>query len=199
MLPWRQASWSNVRRNLMAPILLSSVVMIILILVQIDDPLAVIAFGLFTMVTTGIAMEWIRGTRSRQRRGHGVIVSFTTLIASNRPRYGGYIVHLAVVVLGMGIVGSSFFSVQKDVLLEPGEEVIVSGYRIQYSGFRTVPRSDRIESYYMLEIFSGSNPLTTLEAERTYYPDFSMYATRAGIRSTPVSYTHLTLPTNREV
>ncbi|MQF69926.1 heme lyase CcmF/NrfE family subunit [SAR202 cluster bacterium AD-804-J14_MRT_500m] len=198
MLPWRQASWGNLRKNLLVPLFLALLVIVTLIIFQIQNPFALIAFGLFAMVATGIAMEWIRGTRSRHRRGNGVVQSFMTLIASNRPRYGGYVVHLAVVVLGMGIVGSSFFNVQKDILLEPGEEVVVRGYRIQYSGFTTIPRPDRTESYYMINVFKGSEVLTTLEAERTYYPDFNMYATRAGIRSTPVEDLYIVPSESRE-
>ncbi len=198
LLPWRRASLATLQRNLLQPSLVAVAVVVLLAVLGVRKPFALAAFGLFAMVAAGILLEWARGTRSRQRRGEGYLQAFGMLMASNRPRYGGYVVHLAIVVLGMGIVGSSFYGVQRDVLLEPGDTTTIEGYRVEYVGSRTVQRPDRTESYYTLNVTRGDRSLGTLEAERTFYPDFSMYATRAGIRSTPAEDLYIVPSESRE-
>ena len=186
LLPWRRTGGRTFRRTLMKPVILAVAVLIALAIVGIRNPYALVAFALFTLVTAGILQEWIRGTRSRHTRGENYPRAFIALITSNRPRYGGYVVHLAVVVLGVGIVGSSFYGTQRDVLLSPGESATVEGYSITYEGSRTLQKSNRRESFFTLDVAKGDKFIGTLEAERTFYPGFNISATRAGIRSTPV-------------
>ena len=70
------------------------------------------------MLTT-IVVELVRGTR--------VTGSLFELVSRNRRRYGGYVVHASIVLLAIGIVGSSSYSSEKDVQLKPGESVTVAG------------------------------------------------------------------------
>ena len=186
LLPWRRTGGRTFRRTLMKPVILALAVLIAIAILGIRNPYPLVAFALFTLVTAGILQEWIRGTRSRNTRGESYPRAFVALITSNRPRYGGYVVHLAVVVLGVGIVGSSFYGTQRDVLLSPGESATVEGYTITYKDSRTLQKSDRRESFFTLDVAKGDQFIGTLEAERTFYPGFNISATRAGIRSTPV-------------
>ena len=186
LLPWRRAAGRAFRRTLLYPAIATLTTLLILPIVGIRNPYALAAFSLFALVVAGIFQEWLRGTKVRHRRGESYPLAFLRLMASNRPRYGGYVVHLAVVVLGVGIVGSSFYGTQRDVLLSPGETATVEGYDVTYRDSRTVQQPDRRESYYTLDVSRNGQPVTTLEAERTFYPEFNISATRAGIRSTPV-------------
>ena len=186
LLPWRRAGGRAFKRTLLYPAIAAVITLIVLALFGVRNPYALAAFTLFALVAGGIFQEWYRGTRVRHSRGEAYPLAFLRLIASNRPRYGGYVVHLAVVVLGVGIVGSSFYGAQRDVLLAPGETVTVEGYDITYLNSRTVQQSDRRESFFTLDVARSGEYVTTLEAERTFYPDFNISATRAGIRSTPV-------------
>ena len=186
LLPWRRTGGRTFRRTLMKPVIAALAVLIGIAILGIRNPYALVAFTLFTLVTAGIMQEWIRGTCSRHTRGESYPRAFIALITSNRPRYGGYVVHLAVVVLGVGIVGSSFYGTQRDVLLSPGESATVEGYSITYEESRTLQKSDRLESFFTMNVAKGDKFIGTLEAERTFYPGFNISATRAGIRSTPV-------------
>ncbi len=186
LLPWRRAGGRAFKRTLLYPALAAVATLVVLALVGVRNPYALAAFTLFALVAAGIFQEWYRGTRVRHTRGEAYPLAFLKLMASNRPRYGGYVVHLAIVVLGVGIVGSSFYGTQRDVLLSPGQTVTVEGYDITYLDSRTVQQTDRRESFYTLDVSRGDKYVGELEAERTFYPDFNISATRAGIRSTPV-------------
>ena len=186
LLPWRHSSISNLRRTLVAPSAIALAVVILLMALGVREPYAVAAFGLCSFVAAGILMEWVRGTRSRHRQGDSYPLGFLKLIAANRPRYGGYIVHLAVLLLALGVVGSSFYGLQKDVILNPGERARIGDYEIEYLSSRTTPKSDRTETVSTVNAYRDGDFLQTLTPKRSFYPAFSMASTRAGIRSTPV-------------
>ena len=126
-LPWRRASWKTVRQALLAPVAVAVLVVALLLALGVRNPYAVTAFGLCSFVTAGIVREWARGAISRHGRGESYPIAFARLIAGNRPRYGGYVVHLAVVLLALGVAGSSFYGIQRDVALSPGETAEIGG------------------------------------------------------------------------
>jgi cytochrome c-type biogenesis protein CcmF len=186
-LPWRQASWGALRRALGLPLTAAAALVVLLLLTGIRKPWAVASFGLCAFVAAGVVREWLRGTRARRRKGEGYLAAFLGLIGANRPRYGGYIVHLAVVLLALGVTGSSFYSLQRDVALAPGGRVQVGDYTLEYQGATAVQRPDRVERRAQVLAYRGATPLGPLTAGFDFYPDRSPNtATRAGIRSTPL-------------
>ncbi len=86
----------------------------------------------------------------------------------------------------LGALGTSFFSLQRDVVLAPGERVGIANYQIEYIGTTTTTKSDRTEFVSTLEVYRDGRLLTTMEATRSFYPSFNMAATRAAIRGGPV-------------
>ena len=145
LLPWRSASVKTLGKAILGPGLVSIAVVVLLVILGVRKPYAVAAFGLCALVTTGILMEWARGTVSRHRQGDNYALGFLKLIAANRPRYGGYVVHLAVVLLALGVAGSSFYGFQKDIILAPGEREQIGNYELEYLDTDVTPKSDRTE------------------------------------------------------
>ena len=187
LLPWRRASPTSLRRAILIPASAAVIAVLILAGLGMRQEFALIGFGLGAMVATGIFMEWIRGTRSRHRSGgENYAIAFFHLIAANRPRYGGYIVHLAVVMVALGVIGTTFFNTQKDVVLAPGERVTIEDYELHYVGTRVEPKGNRTEFVSTLDVYRRGELLSTIEPTRAFYPSFNMAATRAAIRSTPV-------------
>ena len=185
-LPWRRASWKTVRQALLAPVAVAVLVVALLLALGVRNPFAVTAFGLCSFVTAGIVREWARGAISRHGRGESYPIAFARLIAGNRPRYGGYVVHLAVVLLALGVAGSSFYGIQRDVALSPGETAEIGEYSIKYIGSSAVDRVDRVEARTEVHVFRGDSFLGAYYPKRDFYPSFNMASTQAAIRSTPV-------------
>ena len=187
LIPWRKAGMASLRRSLLPPVVGGLLTVGILAALGLHKDYALTAFGLATFVTTGILMEWFRGTRSRRRNSEeNYVTAFFRLIAANRPRYGGYIVHLSVVMVTLGIVGTSFFGVQRDVVLSPGESTTINDYELVYLGTVEVPKSNRTEFTSTVQVFRDGALLDTIRTKRAFYPSFNMAATTAAIRSTPV-------------
>ena len=186
LLPWRHASMKSLRRAIQTPGLVTLIVVGILATLGVYKPFALVSFGLCSFVTASVLQEWTRGTLVRHRRGENYAVAFGRLIAANRPRYGGYIAHLAIVVLALGITGSSFYGVQRDVILAPGEQVTVGDYTIEYVESRIQARADRTEFFNDVLVSRAGGDTRAMTAWRAFYPDLRMASTRAAIRSTPV-------------
>ena len=187
LLPWRRANWQSLRRALLLPGAAALVTAAVLLIVGIRQPYAVIGFALCALVTAGIAAEWTRGVIARRRSmGDNPALGFLRLLAANRPRYGGYIVHLAVVMVALGVVGQSFYGIQRDVVLFPGESVRVENYRLDYVDTTALAFADRTEYRTTVEVYRDGEFLTTMQPHRTFHPDHDTWSTLASIRSTPV-------------
>ncbi|MBI4202989.1 MAG: heme lyase CcmF/NrfE family subunit [Chloroflexi bacterium] len=186
LLPWRRSSWATVGRALRAPAIGAIVAMALLALLGIGNPLALVSFGLCALVTVSVSQEWVRGVMARRHRGENYLLAFGRLIAANRPRYGGYVVHLAIVLLAVGVTGTTFFGATRDVNLAPGDEVSVGGYTVCYLGERTRDFADRREFFNDLLVTLPNGREMYMTAWRAFYPDQRIAATHAAIRSTPL-------------
>ena len=186
LLPWRRARWRNVLWTLRYPLGAAALASVVLAFAGLREPLALLALAVVTLAVTGIVHEWVRGTRSRHRKGESYPVAWVRLLAANRPRYGGYVIHLAIAMLAVGTIGSSFYSVQRDFTLEPGEVASLGGYTFRYVGFNESAYPDRDEVTARFDVYSGDRNLGVMKARRAFYRDFRIAATRAGIRSTPL-------------
>ena len=198
LLPWRRANWQSVRRALLLPGSAAAAVVVILLLFVTRSPFALVGFGLSALVTAGILLEWGRGMRSRHRStGENYPLALARLLAANRPRYGGYIVHLAVVMVALGVLGGSLFEQQRDVVLAPGESYEIAGYRLTYLDTTQQTFADRTEYLSHLEVYRAGELLEIMQARRSFYPSFNMASTLAAIRSTPLEDFYVVPSENR--
>ena len=212
LLPWRKATRRSIKNWFLWPSLAGLGTLLGLFAIGIQEPIAIIAFGLITFVITSIFEEWVRGTRSRHRSGENWVVAFWRLINGNRPRHGGYIAHLAILAFSIGVVGTHFFDQRTDVALKPGESVILDDYRLEFIDSERETRIDRqaqwanlnaykIErsqydkddsdyrvsgSVYFLdgETYSGDKFLGEIKPWQAFYPAYNQVSVRSGIRST---------------
>ncbi len=186
LLPWRRATWLLVIKALRVPIGAAAVTVAALVVAGVHRPVALAAVAVVVIAVAGIAHEWARGTRSRHRKGESYPVAFGRLLSGNRPRYGGYVVHLAISMLAIGAVGSSFYEVQRDFSMEPGDSRSLGRYTFQYVGFDRSRYSDRDEVVAEFAASVNGSDLGSMRARRSFYREFRMSSTRAAIRSTPL-------------
>ena len=186
MLPWRRATVSHALRLVRVPLVGAIVAGVALFAIGVTRPVALVAFMTCALVVTGILYEWTRGTLARRRGGEEIPVAFVRLLSANRPRYGGYVVHLAIIMLAVGAIASSFYSVQRDFVMRPGDTESVGDYRFTFIGMRHMSFPDRQEDYARFEVVKGDDYLGIMEALRAEYPAFRIASTQGAIHSTPV-------------
>jgi cytochrome c-type biogenesis protein CcmF len=146
LIAWRKTSVRALAKTLVWPVATSIVTGIVLIAIgsgSSSPGLIAYTFSAFALGTIGL--ELVRGTRATG--------SLLTLIARNRRRYGGYVVHAAVVLLAIGIAGSSAYGTNREVKLRPGQSASVAGYTLTYTGVDPI-RNDpnRTGEYAVLNV-----------------------------------------------
>ena len=186
LLPWRRATATNVVTMLRLPLAVGAATALLVLLVGIRQPVAVLALSVCAVAATGILHEWYRGTRTRSRRGESIPIAFGRLLTANRPRYGGYVVHLAILMLAVGAVGSSFYGAQRDFVMRPGDEAAIDDYRFKYLGVSRSEFTDRSEETARFEVSKGGSSLGIMTPFRAFYRTHQIAATRAAIRSNPI-------------
>src|SRR4051795_9645786 len=125
LIAWRRASLRSLGRTFVWPAAIALAVGVVLVLFGAGSStpgLVAYTFSAFVLATIGL--EFVRGTRATG--------SFTRLVSRNRRRYGGYIVHAAIVLLALGIAGSSAYGSSTERKLSPGQSLRVSGYTLTY-------------------------------------------------------------------
>jgi cytochrome c-type biogenesis protein CcmF len=187
LIGWRKASTRNLIRNFLWPFVVALVLAIILFVFGVREVTALVAFPLCLFVLLTIFFEWFRGTRSRRQiKSENYIQAFLKLIWSNRPRYGGYIVHLGIIILAMGIIGSSVYDVEADTVLLPGESMTINEYSLTYENLDYYTTPSREVVVAKLTVSSNGKELTSLRPEKIFHYSYQQPVTEVAIRSTLV-------------
>jgi cytochrome c-type biogenesis protein CcmF len=134
VIAWRRATLANARRNFRLPVAVALLTLAVLLAGGIGDrPGAIAMFCLGTFVFAAIGQEFFRGVRARRAMaGERVPVALLALIRRNRRRYGGYVVHLGMAVLFIGVAASSSFQHASELGLSPGQSTRVGAYTVHY-------------------------------------------------------------------
>jgi cytochrome c-type biogenesis protein CcmF len=135
LLAWRRISWDSARRVFLVPLSVAAAVALALLALSDawSDPWALALFVFAAFALTGLAQEFWRGARARRSlRGGTMPAALLAVVSRNRRRYGGYIVHIGIAVLLIGIAASSSFQTNRDLRLRPGESAVVDGRTVTY-------------------------------------------------------------------
>lgn len=141
LIAWYRAN-NRTLRNMLYPTyvgLATAIVLLALSLAGMMKPAwyATVVFSICAFVLTAILLEWARGTRARRRtRGESHARAFFSLVTASRARYGGYFVHIGVILMAMGIAASSTYGTHTDVTMSPGQSADIGGYTLEYDGPR---------------------------------------------------------------
>jgi cytochrome c-type biogenesis protein CcmF len=114
----------------------------VLVVIGTDSLWAVLGYGLIAFAGTATITEIWKGVAARHHRGENYWLAFRTLVARDRRRYGGYFIHLAIVILGLGVIGSSSFQQITQQTLSPGERLKLGPYTMQYNGLYEAQAKD---------------------------------------------------------
>jgi cytochrome c-type biogenesis protein CcmF len=149
-----------------------------------SSPPALVAYTFSVFVLTGIVVEFVRGTRARHGiDGDGWLRAFTTLVGRNRRRYGGYVSHAAVVMLAVGIAGSSAYGSSRTVHLQPGQTATIGRYSFLYVGpsFKRGANHDELRA--RLALAEDGKLVGTIAPGKNRYHVEAFFSNAAAIRT----------------
>ena len=170
LIAWRRASFDNLKRNFLWPVVIGAVAAIVLRLAGVGSAVAVLSLALTVFVIATIAVDLVRATRARRAMGESALPALGGLLLRHNRRYGGFVVHLAVLVVAVGVTGSQAWSVQTETTLKRGEEAALAGYRVRFDGLRESQESNHGKVTGSFTVVAGRGTGTVLEPAKKFYP-----------------------------
>jgi cytochrome c-type biogenesis protein CcmF len=175
-LAWRRATAANLRRQLTLPAIAAAVCVAAVVGFGARDFKADLLFAFAAFSATVLLQEFARGVRARRAMAsESVPVAFVSLVRRNRRRYGGYLVHLGIITLFVGVAASSVFAKTDDVQLRAGQSTRVGDYDVTYvrptSGVVSAPngRLERIDFGAVLDVRRDGRT-QRITTRRSYFP-----------------------------
>ena len=175
VIAWRRASRRNLVKNFRMPVIVGSMVVAALFLRGVHHGMALLTFGLSAFVMTIIIVEFVKGTKARAHiEGEGHLLAFYHLVSRNRRRWGGYIVHVGVVMIFTAFAGVAF---NREVLqtVDPGETITIESpfgheYALTYQGLSS-PRGQNMvrQAVALMTVERNGRPVESLTAEKVLY------------------------------
>ncbi len=185
MIAWRKATWDNLRRNFLWPMVASFLVALVLFVWSVRDFLPLLGFTLMAFVVFSILFDTALAVRARHRiAGEGVFMALITLARRNQRRYGGLIVHLGVVLVFLGIAGSMSYSQEREATLRVGEGLSVGRYYVQFEGLSGSKQPTHIRVEGAFKVFNEGHEIGVLSPALKFFPTQKSPIGRAVFRST---------------
>jgi cytochrome c-type biogenesis protein CcmF len=170
LIAWRRASTENLRRNFLWPVAVGAAAAAILMALGIRSTLAVLALALTAFTGGTIALDLGRATRARVRTGLGLFPAVTSLVLRHNRRYGGFTIHLGILLIAVGVTGSQAWSRQSEATLRQGESLELAGYRVRFDGLAASREAthDKVMGTFTVEHRDGR--IAVMHPSKKFYP-----------------------------
>lgn len=195
LMPWRKTTPRHLGHSLLIPAVGAAVLTALYVVFGGRAPWAATAIFVTVFVAMTIVLEFAKGAAVR----HATLdepypLALLRLVQRNHRRYGGYIVHLGIVLMSFGIVASHFYQQEHQVRLQPGEAVAIGPYHLVFQRVqeRTEPGVRVIEASLRLE--QQGQMIATLTPSKNFHQNFERQpSTGVAIRTTPLEDLYVVL------
>ena len=179
LLAWRRTSTKSLQRNFILPILTGIFISALFsIILNIRTIYPIVSITLCTFVAMSIFIEFFKGSHARAKRtGENLGKAFLSMIHRNRSRYGGYIVHVGIIMMFAGFTGKAFDK-EADLSLFPDETATLSNFTFEYTGHwlessEEYPqkRSNHIAKVIGLNVKKDGQDFAFFKPEKRFYTD----------------------------
>src|SRR5829696_2434321 len=185
LIAWRRASLRGLGRTFAWPIGVALATGVALLALGAGSSIpGLIGYTFCAFVLASITLEFARGTRARRALSGGSWPgALAQLVGRNRRRYGGYVVHAAIILLAIGVVGSSAYDTTREQRLRAGETMAVGDYRLTYRAATTERAANAIEVRAVVDVERNGKQLGTMRPGKNRYFAEQQVSNEAAIRS----------------
>lgn len=196
LLAWRKQSTLKLLARLAIPLIGAiAAALVWAVFNPKSQPISLFSLGVVFFVTISLLAEFWRGTRIRMTtRGENPLTALFKLVVNNRRRFGGYIIHLGVVMIVLGFIGDTFFKSETQGTLSMGETITIGEYSLRFDGLESYMGSDGreiVEAQTVL--FKNGQPIKDLRPRRDYFIVQEQPVSIAGVYSTPAEDVYVLL------
>jgi cytochrome c-type biogenesis protein CcmF len=194
VIAWRRATPRHLWRNFAGPVGAGLVAAVALLVARVPLGYAFTTFALGAFVLGTIVQEFWRGVRARQALLHeGPGRALSRLVGKNRRRYGGYVIHVGIVAIFVGVAASSVFRIEVQQTLAAGQEVDAGKYRLRYEKITTADDPHVSTLSAVISVFQNGQQIATLAPEKRFYKKPQQPTTEVAMRSTLLDDLYLVL------
>jgi cytochrome c-type biogenesis protein CcmF len=184
LLAWQRSSLKNLKKNFLIPAVLAVAAMALMVILGIQKAWAVIGFGVIVLLFITHFLEFYRGVKARRKMtNEKVYLSLYRLMTKNRRRYGGYIVHIGIAFIAMGIIGSQNYDIQTMKTVNLGDSIEVKDYRINYERLDQKREGINDIVYAEMTVFKNGKRIGTIQPEKVFYGNWDQPSSEVGMIS----------------
>jgi cytochrome c-type biogenesis protein CcmF len=170
IIAWRRATPRRLLDKIQIPFWSMVGCAVALIVMGIRDPYAITSFSLCTFVITTTIMEFFWGTRARRKAtGETTGRALMSLVDRNKRRYGGFIVHIGVMLIIIGITGSSAFRQETTAVIARGESFSLGRYTMHFEDMLSEDTPNHEFFGARLAVFDAGEPAGYLVPGQNFY------------------------------
>ena len=184
LLAWQRSSLKNLKKNFLIPAILAVVAMALMVVLGIQKAWAVIGYGVIVLLFITHFLEFYRGVKARRKMTkEKVYLSLYRLMAKNRRRYGGYMVHIGIAFIAMGIIGSQNYDVQTMKTVDLGDSIEIKDYRINYDRLDQKKEGINDIVYAEMTVFKNGKRIGNIMPEKVFYGNWDQPSSEVGLIS----------------
>jgi cytochrome c-type biogenesis protein CcmF len=176
LIAWRRASLDNLRRNFVWPVVIGLVASLIFRLLGVRSTVAGLTLALTVFVAATILLDVVRATRARRRLGESVPRALAGLATRHNRRYGGFIVHLGILLVTVGVTGSQAWSVKTETTIQRGESAELAGYHVRFDDLAATEESNHGKVTGIFTVSGHGREFTLAPAKKFYRQEQSPIA-----------------------
>jgi len=182
LFAWRRTSLESLRRNFQIPGVAAVVLVGVLLVAGVRSFYALISFGFCLFVALTVLMEFYRGAHAIAVKNQMNLLRATVeLTHRNTRRYGGYLVHMGIVLMFIGFTGGAFN--QSDVKeMNVGDTLNLGHYRLKVVDLQEGDNGNYSWHRAMVEVWRGGDLLSTLAPEKRFYKASRQGTSEVGVR-----------------
>lgn len=183
---WTATSVNRMSKSLIIPVILTGISVALISFFLHVSAWSIFAYSIVLLAGWVAIYETYRGASARVRgRGENWFKATTKLFSRNQRRYGGYIVHLGVTIIGIGVIGSTMFQYETRRTINLGETITVQDYRLSYDDLEAgITEDGRQIIRTSLTLYGDNGVLHTLTPRQDRYTSPQMNMMIAGAHST---------------
>ncbi len=184
LFAWRKTSVASLKKNFTIPIATGLLTLAVALLLGARHFYGLVSFSISGFVLATITSEFARGVSARMQTTHeNPLVALVNLVRRHKRRYGGYIVHLAIVFIFVGFTGQAFdFETRGEML--PGDRMSVRGYELVLDDLKESENDNFTYGLATMTLMKDGKTLQTLLPEKRFYKSSQQPTSEVAIHST---------------
>ncbi len=183
---WTRTSIRQLRRLTVGPLVAALGLVVVLFVFGVSNWVALLGYGIVTFSMTLTLLEFIRAAYARVRsKGENPLKALAILMTRNRRRYGGYIIHLGVLVMAIGIISNELYQQETQIRLNLGQTAALENFTMEFASIDRFPGPDDLMiTEATVNVFKDGDFVRTLNPRTELYTRTQQPMTIPSARST---------------